>query len=225
MKQPFMSVERLKNFNDEELKRVMGATKPVNSQSEQPKAAPKTEQATPSAPYDPNVYDSFVVSPDKLDDQILYGLSDLFDGKVSAMDTDLLAKVEKVSPNTVDKIMSSVAVAYITEDGIPVAGCTLRDPTTIDFRGMIPADYYEMKTGVNLENRLEQEFFQIHPDHHDQGLAGELRNLISTVVDYTFIVVPSNDTSTIIGLANAGYKMASKFIADFDKTESQLWLN
>lgn len=223
MKQPFMSVERLKTFNDEELKRVMGATNPVNSQApEKPKTEPETDQ---SVAYDPNVYDSFVVSPEKLDDQILYGLSDLFDGKVSAMDTDLLANVEKVSPNTVDKIMASVAVAYITEDGIPVAGCTLRDPTTVDFRGMIPADYYEMKTGVNLENRLEQEFFQIHPDYHDQGLASELRRMISTVVDYTFIVVPSNDTSTIIGLSKAGYKLVSKFIADFDKTESQLWVN
>lgn len=214
--QPFMSVERLKNFNDTAVKESMGL------KSQKPVTKDMTKQ---NVPYDPNKFDSFIVPPSTLDDQILYGISNLFDDKVSAMNTEFIGELNKVSPNTVDKIMSAIAVAYITEDGMPVAACVIRDPSATDYRGVIPADYIEMRTGIDLENRLEQEYFEIHPDYHGKGLAAELRRLINTVVDATFIAVPSNDTDTIIGLSNAGYKMVSTFRSEGDMVDTQLWLS
>ena len=216
MSLPFMSVEHLKTFNDQYVKDAMiGSNKKTENKS----------SVSSDAAFDPNKYDSFIVSADKLDDQILYGLVEVFDNKVSAMNGNTKAYVEMGSPTTYDKILSSLAVGYITEDGIPVAGCTLRDPTTSDYHGVIPSDHYEMLSGINLENRIEQEFFEVHPDYHDVGMASELRRLISTVVDKTYIVVPVVDEETINGLNSAGYKMVSKFVDDNDDQPSLLWIN
>lgn len=214
--QPFMSVEQLKNFNDTAVKQAMGLKQP------KPPIKDMTKQGVQ---YDPNSFDSTIVPPANIDDQILYGIADLFDDKVSAVNTEFLGELQKVSPNTVDKIRNSIAVAYITDAGIPVAACVIRDPSTTDYRGVIPADYIEMRTGIDLENRLEQEFFEIHPDYHGKGLASELRRLINSVVDETFIAVPASDTDTIIGLTNAGYKMVSTFRNEGDVVDTQLWLS
>lgn len=219
---PFMSVEHLKNFNDSVIKqKVFGSAGNPPAQT----SANKTESAKTSQKYDPNQFDSFIVSPDTLDDQIIIGLVDLFDNKISAMNDELKKYIDLSGPNTEDKLREALAVGYITEDGIPVAGCTLRDPTTSDYHGNIPSDHYEMLSGVNLEDRVEQEFFEIHPDYHDMGLAYELRRLIGTVVDKTYIVVPVSDTSTLSGLANGGYKKVSEFVDDSDDGASQLWIN
>lgn len=214
--QPFMSVEQLKTFNDTAVKEAMGLKAP------KPVVKDMTKQ---SVPYDPNKFDSFIVAPSTLDDQILYGIANLFDDKVSAMNTEFIGELNKVSPNTVDKIINAIAVAYITEEGIPVAACVIRDPSTTDYRGVIPADYIEMRTGIDLENRLEQEYFEIHPDYHGMGLAAELRRLTNTVVDATFIAVPASDTDTILGLSNAGYRMVSTYRNDGDIVDTQLWLS
>ena len=124
-----------------------------------------------------------------------------------------------------DKINDAIAVAYITEDGIPVAASTLRDPTIQDYKGIIPGDYYELKSGVSLENRLQQEYFEIHPDFHDMGLAGELRRTLKTIVDDMFVIVPVTDTNTIAGLNTAGYKKMSEFKTDWEQVPVQLWIN
>lgn len=219
---PFMSVEHLKHFNDSVVKqKVFGS----------PGNPPTTDRVAvggsgPSVTaYDPNRFDSFIVSPDTLDDQVIAGLVELFDNKVSAMSDELKNYIDLGGPNTEDKLRDALAVGYITEDGIPVAGCTLRDPTTSDYHGNIPSDHYEMLSGVNLEGRVEQEFFEVHPDYHDIGLASELRRLVGTVADKTYIVVPVSDESTLIGLANGGYKKISEFIDDNDDHASQLWVN
>jgi hypothetical protein len=175
--------------------------------------------------YDPNKFDSFIVKPEKLDDQILFSLVDLFNNNVSSIDNDSTKIADLGGPNTQDKILSALAVGYITLDGIVVAGCVLQDPTILDYHGSIPSDHYEMLTGISLENRIEQEYFVIHPDYHDVGLATELRRLIKTVVENTFIVILDSDVDAMTGLQNAGYQLVSTFMdVDTDKY-SQLWLS
>lgn len=179
----------------------------------------------PIPQYDPNEFDSFIVAPDKLDDQALFAIADLFDGKVSAENFNHIAVIDQKSPNTSDKITESLAVAYITKDGIPVAACTLRDPTQVNYDGIVSNDYYELKSGVSLENRLEQEFFEVHPDYHDQGLAMELRRLVSSVVDKTFTVINASDQAKAVGLEKAGFEPVAAFNVDWANEPVLLWIN
>lgn len=219
MTAPYMTVEYLKTFNDSVIKdKILSKKqKPIQSEIENTKKKKENEPL-----FDPNEYDSFIVAPDKLDDQLLYGLVDLIDNKISSYTNNNIQQSEN-SPNIVDIIMDSLAVAYITDEGIPIATCILIDPTKEDYRGQIPADYYEIKTGMPLTNRIKQEFFVVHPDYHDIGMAGELRRLISTIAPHTFTVVPSIDTPTNMGLSDAGYDMESTF--DDNGVESHLWIN
>lgn len=179
----------------------------------------------PVIQYDPNEFDSFIVAPNKLDDQALFAIADLFDGKVSAENFNHTDVIDQKSPNTSDKITESLAIAYITKDGIPVAACTLRDPTQVNYDGIVSNDYYELKSGVSLENRLEQEFFEVHPDYHDQGLAMELRRLVSSVVDKTFTVIGAGDQSKSIGLEKAGFEPVAAFNVDWTNEPVLLWIN
>jgi len=189
------------------------------------KVITESENVVAPIKFDPNKYDSFIVSSDDLDDQVLYGIVDLCDNAVSAMNPNTQKHVEENSPNTVDKINASLMVAYITLDGIPVAAAVLKDPTKENFTGIIPGDYYEMRTGISLEGRLEQDYFEVHPDYTKQGLASELRRLISTVVDDTYIVVSETDENTITGITNAGYKYVSHFKNEWDEFNSMLWIS
>ena len=205
----FVTLESLEKFNSSVKRNVLMES---------------TGDDKPVVQFDPNEFDSFIVAPEKLDDQALYSIADLFDGKVSSESFDYTPSIDQKSPNTIDKINDSVAVAYITKDGIPVAACTLRDPTEENYQGIISNDYYEMKSGVSLENRLEQEFFEVHPDFHDLGLAQELRSLVSTVVDATFTVIPSSSQDKATGLASGGFELASEFNVDWSDVPVQLWI-
>jgi hypothetical protein len=185
----------------------------------------KEEVEAPEAPvpFNPNEFESEIVKAEDLDFQLQNLLVDLFDDNVSAYTQLPDDEVGKQRPDANDIINASLFVASITKDGIPIAGAVVSDPTKINYRGVVPSDHYEMMSGISLEGRLRQEYFSVHPDYHNKGMADELRRLITTMVDATFVIVPPTDEDTIIGLQSADYTLVSEF--DDNGVDVQLWVD
>lgn len=180
--------------------------------------------ATPSDSFDENTYTSKITTPDKLDESFAYQLADLIDKKVHMEDEDVTTSSMK-SPNTIDLLLASDRVAYVKTRGTPVAVATIKDPTVENYMGIIPADFYALKSATNLDGRYQQEFFAVADEYHNIGLAAELRRLLERHYPKMFTVVPSTDKDTIQGLTDNGYKFISEFETDWDLTPVQLWFN
>jgi len=174
--------------------------------------------------FDSDRFESFIVNPADLTDDVVYQLSDIIDKKLS-LDTPEVDDNATKGPNTVDKILSSLAVAYVTEEGIPVGVATLVDPTVENYKGITPLDFYSLKGAVNLENRIQQEFFTVADEYKSLGIAGELRRLLETIAPAMFVTVDISDKDTILGLQRNGYKFVNQFDTDWESTPVQLWLN
>jgi hypothetical protein len=175
-------------------------------------------------PYDNNRFISFIKRPEDIDEDVLYMLSDLVDKKTQ-LDEKTYKTDDFKGPNTVDKLADSLAIAYILDDNIPVAVATLVDPTIENYKGFIPSDYYELKTGYQLENRLQQEYFVVKDELNNMGLSSELRGLLETITPNMFTVVSSVDEQTISGLAKNGYNFIAELDTDWDYNPVQLWIN
>jgi hypothetical protein len=78
---------------------------------------------------------------------------------------------------------------------------------------------------VNLENRIQQEFFTVADEYKSLGIAGELRRLLETIAPAMFVTVDISDKDTIIGLQRNGYKFVNQFDTDWESAPVQLWLN
>lgn len=184
----------------------------------------KEDEQKQSHPFDSNRFESTIVNPSDLPDDVLYQLSDIIDKK-NNLDTPETDTNTTKGPNTIDKLLASLAVAYVTEDNIPVGVATIVDPTVENYTGIIPLDFYSLKASTNLENRIQQEFFSVTDEYKQMGIAGELRRLLETVAPAMFVVPDASDKDTINGLKNNGYVYVNQFNTDWDATPVQLWLN
>lgn len=174
--------------------------------------------------YNPTQFESFIVDPVELDDDVMFQLSDIVDKKKQLDQRDYTAKAFK-APNTVDRLLSSEKIAYITEKGVPVAVATVVDATKENYMGIIPADFYALKSATNLEGRKHQEFFTVIDEKKDKGLSGELRKLLESEAPLMFITIPITDRDTIEGVAANRYRMISEFDTDWEVAPVQLWIN
>lgn len=175
-------------------------------------------------PFDSTKFESNLVNPADLTDDVLYQLSDLIDKKLN-LDVPENDTSSQKGPNTVDKLLASLAVAYVSFEGIPVGVATLVDPTLENYMGIIPLDFYSLKGAVNLENRIQQEFFTVADEYKKQGIAGELRSLLESVAPAMFVIADVNDKDTIEGLKSNGYVYVNQFNIDWNTIPVQLWLN
>jgi hypothetical protein len=180
--------------------------------------------ATSSDSFDENTYTSKITTPDKLDESFAYQLADLIDKKVH-MEDEGVTTLSMKSPNTIDLLLASDRVAYVKTKGSPVAVATIKDPTRENYMGIIPADFYALKSAISLDGRYQQEFFAVADEYHDLGLAAELRRLLERHYPKMFTVVPSVDKESIQGLTDNGYKFISEFETDWDLTPVQIWFN
>lgn len=178
-------------------------------------------EGEPSTPYDSNKFHSYISAPENVPNDVVFQLAEMFDGNTHFQEHE----EKQVGPNTADRIRQSLAVAYILEDGVPVAGATLEDPTVQNYKGIVPKDYYELKSGLSLNGRIVQSFFQVLPSHRSLGLAGELKRKLEELAPNMFVIVAKNDRSTQTGLFKNGYKLTSEFNTDWETTPVQLWIN
>lgn len=201
----FLTVSDLKSFNESVERNV-------------------TNDKSGSIPYDPTKFESFIVDPIELDDDVVYQLADIIDKKTQLDKRDLTDKAF-VAPNTVERLLASDKIAYVTEDGFPVGVATLIDATKENFMGIIPSDFYALKSAVNLNDRMQQEFFAVTDENKNMGISGELRKRLEEVSPLMFVTAPSSDIDTLEGLTKNGYKHVSDFETDWEATPVQLWIN
>lgn len=174
--------------------------------------------------FDVNRFESFLVRPSEIDDDLMFQLSDIIDKK-SHMDQTQYTSNSFKSPNIVDRLLSSEKIAYITENDIPVAVATLVDATKENYKGVIPADFYALKSAIDLKGRLQQEFFTVIDEKKGLGLSTKLRELLESECPLMFITIPISDKDTLNGVMSNGYTRVSQFETDWELEPVQLWLN
>lgn len=201
----FLTVTDLKSFNESVEQNV-------------------TEETTESVQQETPKFKSYITDPVKLDDDIVYQLADIIDKKTQLDQRDFTDKAF-VAPNTVERLLASEKIVYVTEDDIPVGVANLIDANKENFMGIIPSDFYALKSAVNLSDRMQQEFFAVTDENKDMGLSAALRDRLEEVSPLMFVTAPSSDIDTLEGLAKNGYKRVSEFETDWEATPVQLWIN
>jgi len=211
-KYKFLSVNDLDTFNNKINPLVDG------------KSDEHTESEDVEVNYEPERYESSIVDPKNISEELLHQLADIVDKKSYYNVNDFSDNSTK-GPNTVDRILNAIAVAYVMKEGLPVAVATLLDPTVENYKGIIPSDYYELKSGTSMEDKIQQEFFAVKPEYHNRGLAQELKRLILKTAPSMFIINPISDKETSIGLFKNGYKLISRFDTEWEDEPIELWTN
>jgi hypothetical protein len=218
----YLGITDLKSFNQ----KVADVLK--NEQQSGIDTQDSNEEDFEPVSFDSAKFDSFTVLPEVLDDTTLYQLSDLIDGKEHYEEEDVDEDNEITdfaSPNTPDQILTSIGVIYIVGDNMPIAVATLYDPTVENYRGIIPVDYYELKSGHSLAGRVLIDAYAIKPEYRSIGLEDELRTLVEDVAPDVFIVVPQSDENMMELVKFSGYQPISEFTTDWDLTPVVLWIN
>jgi len=215
----FLTINDLETFNDK-VNRVVLNKKP------QEKIEPTVDNdgIVDEVPYDSSQFQSVIEDPKNIPEGLLQQLADIIDKKSHYSVNDNTDNSVK-GPNTIDRLSNSIAIAYISKDGIPVAVGTLVDPTIENYKGIIPSDYYELKSGKPLENRVQQDFFAVTPENHDKGIAQELKQLLSTITPNMFVINSVTDKETSTGLFKNGYKLLTRFNTEWESEPIELWVN
>ena len=183
-----------------------------------------SEEQNDRVSYNPDQFESFIVDPVELDDDFVFQLADIIDKKEQLDNRDYTAKSFK-APNTVERLLNSEKIVYVTEDGLPVGVATLFDATKENYMGIIPADFYALKSATDLNDRMQQEFFTVVDEKKDMGIAGELRNRLEEISPLMFVTVPVTDKDTLEGVSKNGYKLVSEFETEWEAAPVQLWIN
>lgn len=212
----FLNVSNMQSFNDK-VSRVV-------SDKQTPTQDVEVDVESATHVIDRDKFESTIVRPDAIPQDILHQCADIIDGKNHFNKQDFRDTWHK-GPSTVDRLLDCMGVAYVTENDIPVGCAALSDPTQINYRGIIPIDYYELRSGFGLESHLQQNSFAIKPEYRGMGVASELRDLLESISPKMFITVPVWDTETIGGLSKNGYRFVSEFQTDWEQAPVQLWIN
>lgn len=175
-------------------------------------------------PLDPERFKAYAKSPNEIDEQTMRDIAAVIDGKLNvAPPSDNTVPV--ATPSTLDRLLNSVTVIYITDKDFPVAAANLVDPTVEDFRGIVPLRYYSLQSGYNLDGRVQQEFFAVADEYRNAGVGRELRAQIDALGIPTFVVADSTDKEAIDGLARNGYTLICQMEDEASPAPVQLWID
>lgn len=173
---------------------------------------------------DPSRFNAYVKSPSDIDEKTIKDIAAVIDGKRN-IEPPADGCIPVATPSTVDRLLNSVAIVYITDNDWPIAAASIVDPTKEDFRGVTPLRYYSLLSGYNLDGRVQEEFFAVADQYENQGVTEELRAQLAALDMPVFIIADSTDKECIKNLAQSGYT----FIAQLDDKTSdipvQLWLD
>ena len=173
---------------------------------------------------DPERFKAYVKSPSGIEESTLRDIAAVIDGK-NDITPPQDSGIPVATPSTMDRLLNSVTIVYITDDDFPVAAATLVDPTKEDYRGVVPIKYYSLLSGYNLDGRVQQEFFSVAEEYRNHGLGKELRAQINALDTPTFIVVDTTDRDCIDGLARSGYQFIAQLDDETANYPVQLWVD
>jgi len=211
----FLAINDLESFNDK-VKRIV-----LNEPPEREEEVLPEEEIDTS--FNPEKYESITINPSELTDELLHQLADIIDKKTTYNTEDLI-NIDAIG-NTTDTLLASLAVVYIAENTVPVAVASVSDPTLVNNKGVIPSDFFELKSGVQIENRLQMDSFTIIPEKMGQGLDTKLNQMVTAITPSIFYVNPNTEDITKNMLAKNGYKLASTFETEWEKIPQELWVN
>ncbi len=213
----FLTIGDLKRFN-----KNMDSIEATTSGKKE--KVPEVNENVDEQPFDATKFDVMSTDPKELDQDVLNQLADIIDKKTH-YSVNELSESNDVGPNTIDRILNAIVAVYVLDRGMPVGVSILTDPTIENYKGIIPGDYYELKTGKSLENRLQQEFFAVKPEYHNKGIAQELKNKLQEISEHMFVINKTSDVETSTGLAKNGYKLLGQFNTDWESEPIELWIN
>lgn len=173
---------------------------------------------------DPSRYKAYAKTPSDMDQETINMVVDLIDGKLDTKPKPEWV-VNEPAPATIDRVMNSDTIIYITDDDIPVGVVTLVDPTVKTYQGFVPTELYEMYSGVNLDGRIQQEFFAVADEYHDKGIGRELRAQIGNLGVRTFTVIDESDRDALEGMVRNGYEFVCAMPDDSSPSNSTLWID
>ena len=180
-------------------------------------------QPTEAQPLDPTKYSAFVKNPGDITEDVLYQLADIISGRMNVR-----AEVQKpglpTTPDVVDRLLNSVTVVYIEEEGVPVGVASLVDPTQKNYMGFKPLDLYSLHAGVNLDGRVLLEFFAVPDEYLNKGIADELLAQIDATDTKVFTVTDADDESAIELLSKYGFQPVANMDIDSNEVPVTLWL-
>lgn len=187
---------------------------------------PSAAAAPAPEPLDPERFKAYVKSPDELDEETIRDIAAVIDGKLNTQQTRPVqpGTVPVAVPSTVDRLLNSIAIIYITDKDLPIAAASLIDPTVESYCGFIPLSHYSLESGYNLDGRVQQEFFAVADEYRNHGIGRELKAQIAALGIPTFILVDSNDADSIEGVSSNGYQLICE-LTDTDDTDVQLWID
>lgn len=183
---------------------------------------PETPAEQPSL--DPERFKAYVKSPSDIEESTMRDIAAVIDGK-NDITPPADNHVPVATPSTMDRLLNSVTIVYITDNDFPVAAANLIDPTKEDYRGVVPIKYYSLLSGYNLDGRVQQEFFAVAEEYRNHGLGEELRAQINALDTPTFIVVDTTDKDCIEGLAKSGYQFVAQLDDETTEYPVQLWVD
>lgn len=183
---------------------------------------PETPAEQPSL--DPERFKAYVKSPSDIEESTMRDIAAVIDGK-NDITPPADNHVPVATPSTMDRLLNSVTIVYITDNDFPVAAANLIDPTKEDYRGVVPIKYYSLLSGYNLDGRVQQEFFAVAEEYRNHGLGEELRAQINALDTPTFIVVDTTDKDCIEGLAKSGYQFIAQLDDETTEYPVQLWVD
>ena len=183
---------------------------------------PETPYEQPSL--DPERFKAYVKSPSDIEESTMRDIAAVIDGK-NDITPPADSHVPVATPSTMDRLLNSVTIVYITDNDFPIAAANLIDPTKEDYRGVVPIKYYSLLSGYNLDGRVQQEFFAVAEEYRNHGLGEELRAQINALDTPTFIVVDTTDKDCIEGLAKSGYQFIAQLDDETTEYPVQLWVD
>jgi len=183
----------------------------------------------PAGSIDSAHYKAFAKSPSDIDRNTLSVLGELVetahDSRNVIAAQQAMGREPMATPRAVDQLMNSILVIYITCDDAPVAVTNVVDPSTEDYHGYVPITFYSMKTGYDLDGRLQQSFFSIDEDYRGTGVAKELFLQLHTNAVPCFIVVDPTDAPTVKNVQESGYMKVGCMTIDGTGNEMELWVS
>lgn len=181
------------------------------------------------ASIDASHYKAYAKSPNDIDQTTLAELAEMVDQAHDSRNViaaqQAMGREPMATPRTIDQLMNSILVIYITCDDAPVAVTNVVDPSTEDYHGYVPITFYSMKTGYDLDGRLQQTFFSIDEDYRASGVAKELFLQLHTNASPCFIVVDPTDAPTVKNVQESGYMSVGHLTIDGSDNEMELWVS
>ena len=183
----------------------------------------------PTGTTDASHYKAYAKNPSEIDPTTLVELADMVDRAHDSKNViaaqQAMGREPMATPRTIDQLMGSILVIYITCDEPPVAVTNVVDPSVEDYHGYVPIRFYSLKTGYNLDGRLQQSFFSIEEDYRGAGVAKELFLQLNTNASPCFIVVDPTDAPTVKNVQESGYMKVGHLKIDGSENEMELWVS